>query len=283
MQSNAKSVKHKIFYAFSKKAVLDAVKENKEFLNTWNLSRNIIPDSVLQEHFISSVSADEELLRIRLLICGEAYFTGEIIRTVFGRGKTCSYLDIGDSDGSARLLLKETLDGFSVETMGINLQPGAVEKIRQRGLKAECADAMEIGKTGVKYDIVSVFETLEHLPDPVGFLNHIHSTVGHRLIISVPLVVNSRVSIRYLDDRWDKNKVPTVENTHIFELSPRDWSKIFLHTGWRIEKEWVLRQYPGSGLLKIIMQYAWRKISFEGFWFVALTKDTFYKDKFRIE
>jgi len=80
-----------------------------------------------------------------------------------------------------------------------------------------------------------------------------------------------------------QDKIPTVENTHIFELSPCGWKKIFLHTGWKIDEEWKLRHFPNRGLLKIIMQYAWRKISFEGFWFVVLAKDMFYKNRFRVE
>ena len=39
-------------------------------------------------------------------------------------------------------------------------------------------------------------------------------------------------------------KYPGIENTHIFELSPLDWKKIFLHTGWRVENERKLMMYP---------------------------------------
>jgi len=283
MQLNIKSLGRKVFRYLSKKAILDAKDEDKKFLEVWNLSLKVIPDMFLDEHFLSSVSSDEARLRIRLLICGEVFFTMDIIKALINRERSCTYLDIGDSDGSMRLLLNEAIPHFHIESLGVNLQPKAIEKIRQKGLKAECLDAMEVGKTGMKYDVVSLFETLEHLPNPIGFLEGIHDTVGHRLIISVPLVTKSRVSLRYLNDGWSKDKTPTIENTHIFELSPDDWKKIFLHTGWRVEREWSLRQFPEKGVLKIMMQYAWRKISFEGFWFVALTKDTFCKDKFRIE
>mgnify|MGYP001612453296 FL=1 len=283
MQFNIKSLARKVFHYLSKKAILDAKGEDKKFLEIWNLSLKIIPDSVLDEHFIVPVFNDEVRLRIRLLICGEVYFAAKVIEELFGGEKKCTFLDIGDSDGSTRLLLNEALPHFSIDTMGINLQLKAVEKIRRKGLKAECLDAMEVQKAGTRYDIVSLFETLEHLTNPIGFLENIHETVKHRLIISVPLICHSRISLRYLDKTWDKNIIPTIENTHIFELAPEDWRKIFLHTGWRVESEWRLRQFPDSGILKIIMQRAWRKLSFEGFWFAALTKDMFHKNRFMLQ
>ena len=129
-------------------------------------------------------------------------------------------------------------------------------------------------------DIVSLFETLEHMPDPVGFLERINPVVGSRLVISVPLIRASRIGLSYLNPRWDKNIKPAYSNNHFFELSPEDWTRLFNHTGWAIEKEWKVRQFPRSGPLNWIMSYAWRKISFEGYWFVSLTKDTKYSGRF---
>lgn len=273
----------KIFKSISKKSILAAKEADSEFSKIWDLSLKIIPDTLLGDHFVCTVLTDEAKLRMRYLICGEVFFSGGVIKALFSDEKHCSCLDVGDCDGAMRLLLREYLRDFSLDSLGINLQLEAVEKIRQKGLPAECIDAMEFGKTGREYDIVSIFETLEHLPNPLGFLENIHGAVRHRLIISVPFVHQSRVSLRYLDKNWDKNKVPTIENTHIFELSPLDWDKIFRHTGWRIEQQWRLEQFPKSGFLRLIMQQAWKKISFGRFWFVCLTKDMTYQKRFRIE
>ena len=131
--------------------------------------------------------------------------------------------------------------------------------------------------------MVSVFETLEHLPNPIGFLKNMQDVVDKRLVISVPLIVNSRVGLRYLTDKWSPEEVPTIANNHIFELSPKDWTKLFWHTGWRVDHAWKVTQFPKRGLLKMMMQYAWQKISFEGFYFVSLVKDSKYSSQYAIE
>ena len=219
-----------------------------------------------------------------MLICAEVYFLTTVINDLREKGeKVENYIDIGDSDGSVRYLLKHSMSDLNMDTLGINLQAGAVEKIRQRGLAAECVDAMHIHEAGRKYDIVSIFETLEHLSNPIGFLTSIKNIVKNKLVISVPLINKSRVNLSYLSERWPKDKVPTIENTHIFELSPKDWRKIFLHSGWRIESQKMIKQFPSRGLLKLMMQYVWRKISFEGFWFVSLEKDDTFSSRYCIE
>jgi hypothetical protein len=217
-----------------------------------------------------------------MLLCAQAVFVQEAIEMLRDHGeKVDGWVDVGDSDGAARLLfLKGLPPGSDFRTLGINLEPEAVDLIRSKGLKAECVNAMDLHKKGFNFDIVSVFETLEHMPDPIGFLENIHPVVGKRLVISVPLIVSSRVSLRYLSDKWDPGKKPAYSNNHVFELSPVDWEKLFEHTGWKIEKRWEMRQFPKHGPLNWFMAYAWRKISFEGFWFVSLVKDRTFLDRF---
>ena len=271
----------KIFYRLSKIAVINVVEQNDKLSNMWRLSLRVLP--ILDDHFVTVNLHEEECLRLRFLICSEVVFLKDVITALREKEvKINSYLDVGDSDGSTRLLLKESMSS-DISTLGINLQPSAVEKIRQKGLEAECIDAMKLNEKGRRYDIVSVFETLEHLPNPVGFLENIHEIVNHRLIVSVPYIIRSRVGLGYLGDKWPADKIPTVENNHIFELTPEDWRKIFLHCGWGVEKECIVRQFPERGILGHIMKYAWRKISFEGFWFVSLQKDNTYRKNFRIE
>jgi hypothetical protein len=269
---NIRNAKRKIFNVLSSKAILDAKNEDIEFKKIWEVSQKAFPD--LENHFTSVTLDNEAILRVRYLICGEVYFLKKIIEEFTRNRKTkeCKYLDIGDSDGSVRLIMNKIMNEIKIDSLGINLQTEAVNRVKATGLKAECIDAMKMGKLGRKYDIVSLFETMEHLPDPIGFLDSMHDVVGERLVISVPFIRRSRVGMQYLTDKWPKDKLPNIENTHIFELSPEDWIKIFRHTGWKVEDQWKLLQFPRRGILKYIMRYAWIKISFEGFWFVSLSK-----------
>jgi len=275
-------LKRKIFQSISTIAVKRAIQESPEMQSMWDVSLKVLPD--LEDHYAVVKLSGENLLRARMLICSQAIFMLKVIKQFSDLGEVIeTYADIGDSDGSTRMLLEKNLNGTKLRSIGINIQEKAVELIRKKGLEAECMDAMDLNKQNRKFDLVSVFETLEHLPNPIGFLENMQDIVNKGLIISVPLIVGSRVGLRYLTDKWTSGEVPTIATNHVFELSPEDWIKLFWHTGWRVDQQWKVRQYPKRGLLKLMMQWAWRKLSFEGYFFVSLVKDDKYSSQYSIE
>jgi 2-polyprenyl-3-methyl-5-hydroxy-6-metoxy-1,4-benzoquinol methylase len=270
---------HHFVKACSYRAVYKAVNDNKELQKIWNKSFEHFPD--FYDHFTNPVDDKETEARIRHLVVNEALFVKEILDVI--SLKKISYADIGDSDGSVRILLSDYFSSEQLETTGINLQIKAVEKIRKLGLNAICADAMDLGEQNIKYDIVSLFETLEHLKDPIGFLTKIHPIVKNKLIISVPYAMNSKIRLQYLEQNWPSDKKATIENQHIFELAPTDWGKIFKFTGWKISHQKVVKPFPNFSLYRLLLQPYWRYISYDGFWFVALEKDDTYSSKYIIE
>jgi hypothetical protein len=276
-----KALKSKIIDPISIPAITRVAGSNPELKKTWEESLSLFPD--FKYHYSFVVDDREIENRIRLLVVAETTFVKWEIDKIMATKGGCSYADVGDSDGSVRLLLKNHFTGKKFSSVGINLQKSTVEKIKSKGLDAICADALSLGDRGIRYDIVSAFETLEHLPDPIGFLYGIREAVEDRLVLSVPFVRRSRIGLAYLSKKWPKELRPTIENTHIFELSPRDWNKLFLHTGWRVDREWKLMMYPSRKLSRLILQPFWRIVSFEGFWFVSLYKDSGYASKYTIE
>jgi hypothetical protein len=130
---------------------------------------------------------------------------------------------------------------------------------------------------------VSVFETLEHLPDPIGFLKAIGAVVDDRLVLSVPYVRRSRVGLQYLSKAWPAGDVPTIENVHMFELCPDDLRKIFQHAGWRVEREQIFKQFPVWSPTGVLLSIYWRLTSFEGFYFASLVKDDTNASRYKIE
>ena len=276
-----KWIKQRIIDPISVRAITHLVDSNVDLKTIWEYSLITLP--YLSEHYSVEVHCDEIIQRIRLLIVAQTLFVKDIVeKTINAKGR-CTYADVGDSDGSVRLLLSKHFFDEKLVSVGINLQETAVEKIRNKGLKAICADALLLSETGVNYDVISAFETLEHLPDPIGFLDGIRKVTNDRLILSVPYVRRSRVGLTYVSGKWPNDKKPTVENVHIFELCAEDWRRIFWHTGWNIEKEWKLMMYPSNRLSRFILQPFWRYTSFEGFWFVSLYKDNEYAAQYMIE
>jgi hypothetical protein len=275
-----KLIKRRIIDPISISAIREIVNSNAELKRIWEYSFRLFPD--FKEHYTFLVDSKEVEQRIRLLVVAETFFIKKEIDNIICIKDRCSYADVGDSDGSVRLLLKNFY-GEKLDSVGINLQESAVYKMKARGLEAICADALSLGDQGINYNIVSAFETLEHLPDPIGFLNSIRKITDKQLIISVPLVRHSRIGLAYVSNKWSKDKKPTIENTHIFELSPLDWKKIFLHTGWKVDREWKLMMFPSNKLSRLILQPFWRYVSFEGFCFVSLSKDKKFLSLYKIE
>ena len=274
-------IKKKIIDPVSISAVHQIVNSEPELKEMWEYSFKMFPD--FSQHYTVPIDNKEVEQRIRLLMAAETIFVKKAIEKVIERDGRCSYADVGDSDGSIRLLLNKYYNVDQLSYVGINLQNGAVEKIRSKGLDAIYADALSLGDKGVTYDIVSAFETLEHLPDPIGFLDGMKKVTNERLILSVPFIRHSRVGLAYVTDKWSKDRTPTIENTHIFELSPKDWKKLFLHTGWKVDREWKLMMFPSNRTSRLILQPFWRFVSFEGFWFVSLYKDSEYSSQYAIE
>lgn len=277
-----RSWKGKLFDQLSMAAVLQGVKENRELHEAWKCSERLFADFF--DHLPGVQYNLEEQTRVRMLVSGQGYFLNKVIGDIAAGRPSLSWLDVGDSDGSARMLVNELVHALRVESLGVNLQEQAVAHIRKRGLPAERIDAMELIRLGRAFDIVSLFETMEHLPDPIGFLQTVRPLVRDRLVLSVPLVPQSRVSLLYLSPEWPVDKKATIANTHIFELFPKDWTKLFLHTGWLVDREWSLYQYPRSGPLRIFMEAVWRmRGEGVGFWFVSLKKDETFSRKYHIE
>ena len=276
-----KIFREKFFNPISISAVHKLINNDENLKPLWKESMRLIPD--FNEHFSSPLNSEEAEKRVRLLVVKETDYTKEEIYNILKTKKQCTFAGVGDSDGSVRLLLHEIFSAKQLVSTGINLQQEAVKKIKKQGLDAICADAIKLGQQGVNYDIVSVFETLEHLSDPIGFLKGLKDVVNEKLIISVPCVRKSRVRLSYINGRWPKNKKVTKENTHIFEFSPKDWEKIFLHSGWKIEKQDRLLCYYPKSISRIILQPYWNYVSYDSFWFVTLVKDYTYSSQYVIE
>lgn len=106
----------------------------------------------------------------------------------------------------------------------------AVQRIRNRGLDAVHARAEDLGRLAVQPDVALLFETLEHLPNPVGFLHQLAAqTPCRHLIVTVPYVVRSRMGLHHIRQRMEAPV--NSERTHLFELSPEDWGLLWAHAG----------------------------------------------------
>ena len=188
-------------------------------------------------------------------------------------------VDIGDSAGTHMLYLRELTKGrLDIDTISVNLDPRAIEKIKARGLKALHCRAEELDLKGQHVDFFTSFQMVEHLHNPAIFFHRLaKKTSVSGMIVTLPYLKTSRVGLHQI--RYGNTKQIPAEEEHIFEFCPEDWTLLFLHSGWRVSYSEISYQYPRhipglSWLLKLF----WRHSDYEGFWGVILEKDTTFSD-----
>ncbi len=180
-------------------------------------------------------------------------------------------VDIGDSSGAHTRYLKALNPDCRADFLSVNLDPQAVAKIRAKGLKALQARAEGLAGHGVDADVFLLFETLEHLPDPFAFLHDLSSkTRCRRLVLTVPYVRRSRLGLHHI--REGLRQPRTAERVHLLEFCPEDLRLLFAHTGWKVEKESIYRQYPLRSPLRAA-RALWARWDFEGFYGAVLSRD----------
>jgi len=276
---DARSLYQKISYWSLVKAV-----KQQELSDLVEILRNIVPDISRQEsREISNFNAYWELKR-RAMHAFQCKLMLKAVENV--STDKLVIVDIGDSAGTHMLYLKELTKGQrdNIDTVSINLDPRAVEKIRTRGLRAILKRAEDIGPEDVggnQIELCTSFQMVEHLHNPAIFFRRLaKNRLCKKILITVPYLRKSRVGLHHL--RSKSREIIYAEDEHIFELSPEDWTLLFLHSGWKVAFSKIYYQYPtGWPIAAIFLRWFWKTSDFEGFWGAILEKETTYSDLYK--
>ncbi|MBI5240586.1 MAG: hypothetical protein HY926_08945 [Elusimicrobia bacterium] len=188
-------------------------------------------------------------------------------------------VDVGDSAGTHMLYLRRLAgQGRVRDTLSVNLEERAVEKVRARGFQALLCRAEELDVDG-GVDLFATFEMVEHLHNPALFLRRLSRRPDSaRLLLTVPYLERSRVGLHHV--RNGSTEKVLAGDEHILELSPADWRLLFLHSGWRVVREETYYQYPRWLGVGSVLAWFWRRTDFEGFWGAVLEKDGSFADRY---
>lgn len=234
--------------------------------------RTIVPDISHQEESEKTVFNDYVELKRRTL---QAFQCRMMLRALDGIGQdnVTTVVDIGDSAGTHMLYLNDLSSDRQVETISVNLDPRAIEKIKAKGLNAILCRAEDLDLGDRKIDLFTSFEMIEHLHNPAIFFHRLAlRSPCETILVTVPYRKTSRVGLYSV--RYNSGKKIFAEDEHIFELSPEDWSLLFLHSGWKVRSSEIYYQYPsGLPVISLVLRSFWRHIDFEGFWGAILDKD----------
>lgn len=271
----------KIVYKFLQYSMYSATKE-QNLLELKNRLAKIVPD--LSEQYTSHKIEGNYLLdKMRSQHSFQISLALDAISLLEDKKReNPTIVDIGDSSGT-HLQYLQAIGGDNIRTTSVNLDPEAIQKIRNKGFEAIETRAEllhEHPDFKGQADIFLSFQMVEHLLDPVNFL-HAMATKSKCdfFVITVPYLIHSRVGLQQI--RYEGDKRPfKAETTHIFELSPEDWNLIFKFSGWKIIKSVRYTQYPKKNPLTLL-RYLWRRIDFDGFYGVILQKDDSFSKQYK--
>lgn len=143
----------------------------------------------------------------------------------------CRILDIACGVGYGSRMLR---DAGASEVVAVDLSPEAISYAQKRygapGIEFICANAEEFNLPGT-FDVIVTMETVEHLQEPLAFLQKLRRTLREsgRLIVSVPLGETSHFDPYHLHD-FDEEALTTLLQTAGFatDFQYRDYETCFM-------------------------------------------------------
>jgi 2-polyprenyl-3-methyl-5-hydroxy-6-metoxy-1,4-benzoquinol methylase len=254
-----------------------AVKEQKLVPIMLQLE-GIVPD-YNDQYSYSQIEGEFQNYKIRAHHAFQVSLVNKVIdRFDVEKNKGLTIVDIGDSSGTHIKYFKELYLSYNIRCISVNLDPVAIEKIRNKGFEAIHAKAEELEKHDIHPDIIVSFQMLEHLNSPVTFLKSIAENSSCKyLVITVPYRKVSRVGLFHIRNHLEEDVY--AESTHVFELCPEDWRLISMHAGWRVIEDKAYLQYPKMNPLRLTRN-CWKNFDHEGFYGMILEKDSSWSKRY---
>ncbi len=132
--------------------------------------------------------------------------------------------DLGDSNG---IFLKSC----GREGLSVNISDPAVLSLKMRGMQTVKAHIEHLPFKENSIHTILLFETLEHVPNPISLLNEIGRVCSHDLILSIPHVEKTKIH------RYNYDPGRPIYQHHIFEFDRNDFGSVISHTPFVIRDE----------------------------------------------
>ncbi len=150
-----------------------------------------------------------------------------------GAGPPGRLLDVGCGHGRFLRLAEE--GGW--DATGLDVSPAAVRYARERfGVRALCGDLKGFRFPDHAFTLVTLWDVLDFVPDPVGLLQEIHRVLepGGRLFIRVPNYLFQRTS--FLLVGWAGRTPNLISVFHLTSFAPAPLRRLLRSTGFVLLK-----------------------------------------------
>ena len=188
----------------------------------------------LRAHYVSYLPEDEEgreaWARMMRRIFADA---AERIDARFPRRGRL--LDVGCAYG----FFLEVMQARGWQVVGVDLNPGAVQWARRRGLDVRAGTLEEQGFPKGTFDVVTLFYVLEHVPNPLAVMQEVFRVLrpGGWVFLRVP---DSTPAVRLLDFFGIPNRLYHLPS-HLYDFSPGTLRRLLEKAGFVEVKTFLQR------------------------------------------
>lgn len=152
----------------------------------------------------------------------------DFLRSIRAHRGSGRLLDVGCATGF--LLEVACESGFDV--YGIDRNPEGVRAAEERfGDRVTCGRLADEPFSGVTFDVVTLIDVLEHVPDPALLLDAIRARLTPGGVMAAVLPNAASFTRRTLGSRW-----PHYVPEHLFQWTPESLARFLSDRGWRVRE-----------------------------------------------
>jgi ubiquinone/menaquinone biosynthesis C-methylase UbiE len=115
------------------------------------------------------------------------------------------------------------------DAWGVEPSTWAAEQARSRGLNVITGTLAEAGLQENYFDVVTMWDVIEHLTDPAGEVRHIHRVLKPGGVFAIHTIDIESWFARLMGKRW-----PWLMEMHLYYFSPRTLGKLLERHGFTI-------------------------------------------------
>lgn len=158
----------------------------------------------------------------------------------YGYGRYARLLDVGCALGDFVLEAKQ--DGWDAE--GVEISPAAAAQARSRGARVHCGVLQDLGLPAQSYDAITLYDVIEHLPDPVAALREIRRLLTPEGVLHLVTPNVGGLQAKVLGRYWYHYK----PGEHLFYFSPKTLRAavqraLLRWDGWSMSASYVTVSY----------------------------------------
>jgi SAM-dependent methyltransferase len=208
-----------------------------------SVQRTLLNQEDEQSHYVD-YNLEEKALQY--LVQSETIDRVQFIRENTSGLRNSLIADLGDSNGIYLRMMGK--NGISV-----NISDPTVRALHDKGLDVIKADIQFLPFRTDSLDTVFLFQTLEHVPNPILMLQEIARVCRGSLILSIPYVSTTNIHPFYY------NPDKPLHQQHIFEFDPADFGRVITHTPFILKSSKITTVLDnGGGLAERVTYSFWK-------------------------